>query len=68
VPDQLADENPPESLKEILDKRMDKVTPAPINPSIETHPYRRAIGGGVLAALLFLLLAGTIFVIKSLAK
>ncbi|MEO5627346.1 MAG: hypothetical protein ABIQ89_00455 [Candidatus Saccharimonadales bacterium] len=65
--DQPADQNPAQSLKDILEQRLDKVTPRAVPLSVETHPYRRAISGGVIAGILVSLLAGTIFLIKSLA-
>lgn len=66
-PTELVDENPAQSIKQILDQRMIQVTPAEPKAIIEgLHPYRRAVGNGVVAAVLVLLLIGTIFLIKSL--
>lgn len=62
------DENPAQSIKEILEQRMIKIEAEP-EPTVVVsgvHPYRRAIGNGVLAALLVVLLIGTLFVIKTL--
>lgn len=67
-PTELVDENPAQSIKQILDQRMIQVTPADAKPVVVmAHPYRRAVGNGVMAAVLVLLLIGTIFLIKSLS-
>lgn len=68
--DRASDDNPAQSLKEILEQRMEQITAAPkvasVPASFESQPYRRAIGAGVSAAILVLLLVGTIILIKSL--
>lgn len=66
--DQEVDENPAQSIKQILEQRMIQIDPQPESTVIVSgvHPYRRAIVNGVLAALLVVLLVGTLFVIKSL--
>lgn len=66
--EESVDENPAQSIKQILEQRMIKIDQEPQPTVVVTgvHPYRRAIGNGVLAALLVVLLLGTLFLIKSL--
>lgn len=63
------DENPAQSIKEILEQRMIKVEAKADQPQVVLtgfHPYRRAIANGVLAALLVVLLLATLWAIKTL--
>ena len=61
-PDRL--DNPPQSLKEILQQRMaDSPVITPKQPT--TLAYRAAIRNGVGAALVVMLVVGVVFLIKS---
>ena len=64
------DPSPPESLKDILHKRsnpLPPVVPPPLMPTLKLAPtrYRQAIAWGMAAGLLFMLLVGTIFLIRA---
>ena len=62
------DPNPPESLKAILQKRSQAppATPPPLAPVSRPARYGQAMVWGMAAGLLFMLLCGTIFLIRQL--
>jgi hypothetical protein len=60
------DPNPPQSLAEIIQQRMDADATAAVGRERQAVRYRRAVRNGVVAGLLVMLLVGLSFLLKSL--